>query len=121
MKERKENGMERFDREFHCWGSRPPSTDPEAAGRRIVARLQPARTGLPVWRMAAAAAAVMLLICGTWAGLQFTDGSVPSPLPRPASDRSAEFVPPPLEDNVVLWWLDDETPVYFVLNTGDAG
>ncbi len=71
MKERKEDGMERFDREFHRWGNRPPFTDPETAGRRIVARLQPARpAGLPVWRMAAAAATVVLLICGTWAGLQ---------------------------------------------------
>lgn len=120
MSSRRDRGMERFEQELRRWGSRPPLTPPEEAGRRIAARLKPYRSGLPVWQMAAAAAAVVLLVCGSWVGLHFTGGTAPHPL-EPGAARSAEFVPPPLEENVVLWWLDDETPVYFVLGTGDAG
>lgn len=121
MSNRDENRIVRFEREFCRWGSRPPLTMPEDAGRRIAAKLAPAPTRLPLWRMAASAAAVVLLISGTWAGLKLTGDALPQVRPNEASDHSAEFVPPPLDENVVLWWLDDETPVYFVLNTGDAG
>jgi hypothetical protein len=121
MNSGKNQGMERFDQELRRWGNRPPQTPPDEAGRRITSTLIPVRTGLPVWRMAAAAAAVVLLICGTWAGLTFTDSALPHVRSTEAPGHSAEFVPPPLDENVVLWWLDDETPVYFVLNTGDSG
>lgn len=114
-------GMDRFEQEFRRWGNRPPTTDPDEAGRRIAVRLKPVRNGLPIWRMAAAAAAVVLLVCGTWAGLHFTGGGIPHTNPDAASANTTGFIPPPLDENVVLWWLDDETPVYFVLNTGDAG
>lgn len=121
MSNRSDREMERFEQELRRWGSRPPLTPPERAGRRIAAGLKPLRSGLPVWRMAAAAAAVVLLICGTWAGLKLTGGTLPHVQPNRTPANSAEFVPPPLDENVVLWWLDDETPVYFVLSHGDAG
>lgn len=121
MSHRNDQEMDRFEQEFRRWGKRPPLTPPDVAGRRIAARLKPVRTVLPIWRMAAAAAAVVLLVCGTWAGLKFTGGSASHSVPDAAAAHSTEFVPPPLDENVVLWWLDDETPVYFVLNTGDAG
>jgi hypothetical protein len=119
MGENERERMERFERELHRWGSRPPVTPPEEAAARLVDTLPPAPTRFPVWRMAAAAAAVVLLVCGSWAGLRFGGGSRPAT--PPPDDATAEFVPPPLDENVVLWWLDDETPVYFVLNSGDAG
>lgn len=119
MRNRNNRGMERFEREFRRWGARSPLTPPDEAGRRVAARLKPVRTGLPVWRMAAAAATVVLMVCGTWAGLQLTGGSPPHGRPNQLSVSADEFTPPPLDENVVLWWLDDETPVYFVLGPGD--
>jgi hypothetical protein len=120
MSHRNDQEMDRFEQEFRRWGNRPPHTPPDVAGRRIVARLKPVRSTMPIRQMAAAAAAVVLLTCGAWAGLHFTGGTVAQPVPDAAA-RATEFVPPPLDQNVVLWWLDDDTPVYFVLNTGDAG
>ena len=119
MAEKRRERMERFDDELRRWGNRPPATPPEEAARRLVETLSPAPTRFPVWRMAAAAAAVVLLVCGSWAGLRFGGGTTPAA--APPAGPTAEFVPPPLDENVVLWWLDDETPVYFVLNSGDAG
>ena len=121
MSDREDQGMERFERQFRRWAERPPRTSPAAAKARITAALQPRRNGLPVWRMAAAAAGVLLLICGSWGVLKLTDGSLPHGPGGETSARTDEFVPPPLDENVVLWWLDDETPVYFVLGGGDQG
>jgi hypothetical protein len=118
MNSRNKRGMDAFEREFRRWGERPPLTPPEEARRRITARLEPARSGLPVWHMATAAVAVVLLVSGTWAGLKITSGSLPHTRPDERSAVTTEFTPPPLDENVVLWWLDDETPVYFVLGSG---
>jgi len=121
MSEEHRQRMERFEEDLRRWGSRPPATPPEEAARQLTAMLPPVAARLPVWRMAAAAAAVLLLVCGSWAGLRFGGGDMPVPHPADGPGHTAEFVPPPLDENVVLWWLDDKTPVYFVLNSGDAG
>lgn len=122
MSDREKNrGMERFEHEFRRWGGRPPRTQPETAGRRIAARLGPAHTGLPLWRMAAAAAAMLLVVWGSWGLLRLGNGTPHGHGSPTAFSRSEAYVPPPLEENVVLWWLDDKTPVYFVLEPGDQG
>jgi hypothetical protein len=52
-----------------------------------------------------------VLVCvGVWIGLR----------PPTAPGRQALVTPPPLPENVVQWWLDDQTPVYFVLGPADS-
>lgn len=121
MSEREDQGMARFDDELRRWAGRPPRTPPETAGRRIAARLGPSRGGLPVWRMAAAAAAMLLMVWGGRSLLELGDGDRHGNGAPAAITSSEDFVPPPLDENVVLWWLDDNTPVYFVLDSGDRG
>jgi hypothetical protein len=94
--------FERFDERFKAWAERPPRTSPEEAARQVLARLDDGgRRGLPrpVW-LAAAAAVLLALAVGLFA---------PRP---PVPPRTAEAAAPPLDDGVVLIWLDSETPLY---------
>ena len=105
-----ERWPEAFEEAVRRQASRPPTTPSHEAARRIGAALGPRRRLRPWLVPAAAAAAVALLL--TLATL----------LPRePASMPSLAADPPesnaePLPENVVLWWIDPETPVYFVVS-----
>ncbi len=99
----------RLDAAWRRLAERPASLSPSEAARRVMARLpeQPVRVRHRVWALAAAAA----LVCVTaWFVLR----------PQPAPVREALFAPPPLPENVVQSWLDDQTPVYFVLSPADS-
>jgi hypothetical protein len=61
--------------------------------------------------LAVAAVAALALIGVGWLALR--NGAVPPPLPTPS--QVATMHTPALDDNVVLWWVDPETPVYFIL------
>jgi hypothetical protein len=123
---------EQFEHQFRQWGRRPAETRADEGARRVVANLA-ARRGpdgqegklaqqglLPArlsWRTLATASAVSLLVGAlVWLqpGADRTSGSG-------AVSRGEEVVPGdivgiPLQDeNVVLWWLDARTPVYFVM------
>lgn len=98
--------IEDFENRWKSWAERPPRTSPEAAARQVLARLDEGerptlpRVGLPHMRWLAAAAAVLLAMA---VGL-FAPSSPPA--------RTAEVAAPPLDDGVVLIWLDSETPLY---------
>jgi ferric-dicitrate binding protein FerR (iron transport regulator) len=109
MSEHDERLKERIDAAWRSFANRPARLSPSEAARRVVDRLpaEPMRVSLRVWALAAAA----VLICvSAWVALR----------PQPAPLREALSVPPPLPENVVQWWLDDETPVYFVLSPRDS-
>jgi hypothetical protein len=58
------------------------------------------------------ATAVLMLLIGAW-WLVPRNGEVPRTVST--SSQVATIQTPALDENVVLWWLDPETPVYFVL------
>jgi hypothetical protein len=99
---------ERIESALREWGQRPPSTQPQTAARQVVAHIQ-AEHGPTVWRQPLlAAAGVALVVTTAWLGVRLME-------PPPHSDRRVvDEAPPPLPENVVQWWLDSETPVYFV-------
>jgi hypothetical protein len=78
------------------------------ARARVVARLPERSRPLPVLRLLAAAALLVVLIVAVWRGS-----------PRPAGganpDAMAAFVPS-FDDNVVVWVVDSRMTVYFVLD-----
>lgn len=107
-----------FERALEEWGGRPPRTPAGTAATRLEARLGPRASRTRPWRLVAAAATVLVIVGGMW--LVSLDGSrTPVPL-----DPAAPAPPPmnaPLGDNVVLWWLDADTPVYFVIEPPRSG
>lgn len=98
---------DRFDEAFRAWARRPPRTPARRAAERVVARLDRGRArsalSLPPFRLSAAAAALALAIAAAW----FV--SRPGPVPNDSVAR------PPLEEHVVLLWLDPETPLYLTV------
>jgi len=92
-----------FERGLREWGGRPAPTETGAAATGVVAKLahrspSPMRPRL----IAAAAVVVVALVGGAWFSMRGTAAGSDVPVP-------------PLGDDVVLWWVDPETPVYFVL------
>jgi hypothetical protein len=114
--ENHEQRERRFDGALRRWGGRDPRTRPEAAATRVLAHLPSS-----AWRfvhrraLAVAAVAVLALIGLGWLALR--NGGVPPSLPM--TSQVAAMHIPTLDDNVVLWWVDPETPVYFVLTPPD--
>ncbi|MEW6338149.1 MAG: hypothetical protein ACOY3Y_20485 [Acidobacteriota bacterium] len=95
-----------FESALRDWGERPPQTPPGVAARRLVL---PARvpSRLPLWQLAAAAVLVWGVFLGAWYGAF-------GPAVGPAVTVST--VMEPLPDNVMVFWVDAQTPVYFVLS-----
>jgi hypothetical protein len=109
-KEPAERVEERIDAAWRRLAARPASLSPSDAARRVMARLpaQHVRVPLGAW---AIVTALVLVCAGVWL--------VVRPQPSPPV-REALSAPPPLPENVVQWWLDDKTPVYFVLSPADS-
>ena len=114
MSDERNQGLERFEEELRTWGRRPSAISPGAAATRIKARIETdRRSPRRPWGLAWATA-VMLTIVGDWlVGRR----EVPVPSPTPPAVHEAL----PLPDNIVLWWLDPETPVYFVIRPAEPG
>jgi hypothetical protein len=105
-----------FDRAFSTWARRPVPTPPEEAAGRVRAAIEPARRPSQVRAVLALAASVVLALAA-WLAVR----SALTPAPQ---QQQAQLEPPiVLEDDVVVWWLDPETPVYFSLPQarGDEG
>ncbi len=85
---------------------RAPALSPLEASRRVRDRIRPRARRRQRLGLAAAAALVVLALAIAFD--QLGGGSR-----RPA--RVEPAVVEPLPDNVVLFWLDPETPVYFVV------
>lgn len=101
---------DRFDEAFKSWAEQPASTPGDEAAQHVVARL-PERRGLRWFagsqlRLAAAAAGLALVLVVGWA----TRPQSPDPVAL-----AQEVSLPLLQENVVLLWLDDQTPLYLTL------
>jgi hypothetical protein len=105
MNEQPFRDLHDFESALRRWGEGPPKTPADAAVRRLVL---PPRTSprLPLWRLAAAALLIWGVFLGTWYGAL-------DPEPRSATTSTAME---PLPDNVMVFWVDAQTPVYFVLS-----
>ncbi|MDH3746473.1 MAG: hypothetical protein OES47_15350 [Acidobacteriota bacterium] len=97
----------RFDRAFEDWARRPPPTPPDQAAARLVARL-PKRRRRGV--MTAGRPRLATVVAGL--GLAIAIGWLISGLGTSVTD---EVLPPPLDENVVVLWLDDQTPLYLTV------
>jgi hypothetical protein len=100
----------RFDEAFKSWAERPPKTPSSDAARRVVASLPEPRSSWKLGgsglRLATAAAGLALLLVVSWVSL---------PTPPDPSSPLHEVAIPPLPDEVVLLWLDEETPLYLTV------
>jgi len=104
--------MDRFDEALRVWADQAPKTPSDEAARQVLARLPERRRrgwfpGSQL-RLATAGAGLALLLLIGWATLP------ESPVPLIASE---EMALPPLPDDVVLLWLDSETPLYLTVAT----
>jgi hypothetical protein len=104
-----------FDRAFSAWARRPMPTPPEEAAGRVRAAIEPPHRSSQVRALLALAASIVLALAA-WLALR--------PAAPPPVEQQAQLEPPiVLEEDVVVWWLDPETPVYFSLPQarGDEG
>ncbi len=106
--------LERFEERLRSWGRRPSALTPGAAAARIRARIGAPRGGPRPARSLAWATAIGAAVVGGFLVAERT-GHAPSPSPTPLQQDAA------LPDNVVQWWLDAETPVYFVIRPAEPG
>jgi hypothetical protein len=105
-----DDSRQRFEEAFRRWAERPPHTPADEASRRVIARLPQHRgerwlSGSRL-HFATAAAGLALLLGFGWSLL-------PKTQEEPLQER--EVALPPLPDDVVLLWLDNETPLYLTI------
>lgn len=110
MSDEHDDELERFDEGYRRWGRRPAATPPGAAVTRIQALIRSGRPGTRPVRNLAWAAVLVLAVVGGW-----LLGGRTEHAPSPPAAYEAVALP----DNVVLWWLDPETPVYFVIRPAE--
>jgi hypothetical protein len=106
------HGWRRFEKEFRDWAARDPRTEPGKAARLVLEKLPARRRAIAPWWLAAAAVALAALGVSLWLA---RDG-------RPASASFGTVVSSPvLREDVVVWWIEPDTPVYFVLGQDGRG
>jgi hypothetical protein len=105
-----------LDQELRRLASRPPRTAPGDAARQVLARIPPSkpRPPLVIYAYVGAVLAVVALV----AFRLNVDRVAEQPAPPAASVQTVALAP--LPDNVVLWWIDPDTPVYFAVAPPDA-
>ena len=96
-----ERNVEQFEERLRRWGGRPPSLAPAHAASRVVGQLPERRGATPWLRLAAVTAMLVLVAVTAWLG-------------RPSRPSQAAMATVG-SDQVVQFWLDSQTPVYFVL------
>lgn len=96
-----ERNVEQFEARLRRWGGRPPSLAPTHAASRVVGLLPERRGATPWLRLAAVTAMLVLVAVTAWLGRP----------PRPSQPVVATLG----SDQVVQFWLDSDTPMYFVL------
>jgi len=99
---------DRLEQAFREWGRRPPRVPARQAARQVVERLRPRRGAVATFRWALATAVATLTVLAVLVGPHAPEHA---PSPRPPTRQA----PMPLPENVVQWWLDADTPVYFIL------
>jgi hypothetical protein len=112
MSTRDDGGWRRFEEEYREWAGREPRTEPRRAARLLVATLPDRRRAVARPWLAAAAVALALLGASLWMARHG----------RPSSTVVGTVAPSPvLQEGVVLWWIEPDTPVYFVLGPDEHG
>lgn len=105
---------DRFDEAFKSWADQPPQTPADEAARQVMARLPERRSRQwfsGSWpRLASAAAGLALVLVLGWTTLNRSAELSPAVAPS-----TEEVALPPLSENVVLLWLDKETPLYLTV------
>ncbi len=104
---------ERFDEAFRRWAARPVTSSAERAAKLFTARDQ--RYGLrlsPAWATLAAAALVIVSATAWMIGTR-------SPAPR-ADSIASRLAAPSADSDIVVLWLDDQTPVHVFLTDASA-
>ena len=107
---------QQFDGAFREWAQQDPRTPAAVARQRVAARITAAGRPSPAaaWPRRLALAFALALVATSGAFLW--RATTPTPAPAPAAEAL-----PVLPDNVVQFWLDSETPVYFIVGpAGDA-
>ncbi|MEO1367592.1 MAG: hypothetical protein AAFX50_10485 [Acidobacteriota bacterium] len=113
--------MDRFDDALKAWARTPPRRAPGDAAREVLGRLPDGRRRSPsprrrarssawAWANVAAAAALVAIM-----GLRFAPAPYLMPEP-PGPSLEA----PPLPEDVILMWLDSETPLYLSVPSAAA-
>jgi len=104
-----------FDRAFAVWARQPVTVTPEEAAGRVQAAIVEPRRRVRLQPLLALAATVVLALAA-WLALR-------PAAPSPALLQAQLEAPIALEEDVVVWWLDPDTPVYFSLPQarGDDG
>ena len=105
-----DSNVGQFEERLRTWGGRPPSLAPAFAASRVVGQLRERGAATPWLRLAAVAAMLVLITVTAWI-------AAPSRSEHPAVAMLGS-------DQIVQFWLDSDTPVYFVLppfggETGD--
>lgn len=102
--------------------SQPLRTSPQEAARRVVERIDGEPRSRIGWRWAAVAASLAVaVVVGLVVERRQTPQTPATSLPIAPAPVATLDAPPPLPDNVVQFWLDSETPVYFIVGpAGDA-
>ena len=108
-----DHGQHRFDEAFKDWASAEPPTPAEQAARQVMARLPERQSQrwfggswLPV---ASAAAGLALMLVVGWNLIPRAE------MPEAAAVEALDLALPPLQENVVLLWLDEQTPLYLTV------
>jgi hypothetical protein len=99
-----------FDRELRQWASRPARLTPREAARQVEARINGARRR-PAFDFDFGYAAAILAVLALLAFRLNVDRAPDAP--ALASSPTTVFAP--LPENMVLWWIDPDTPVYFAV------
>ncbi|MEM8994265.1 MAG: hypothetical protein AAGF23_05680 [Acidobacteriota bacterium] len=117
----KREPMDRFDDALKAWAGKPPRRTPRDAARDVLRRLpdgprrrpSPPRRRVWAWTGAnvAAAAALVAIV-----GLRFA----PAPYPTSVASAPRALEAPPLPEDVILMWLDSETPLYLSVPSSPA-
>ena len=110
--------IDRFENQWRHEAQRPPATPPGTAATRVRARIVAAERRRRALRMAWATAAVVGMVMGALLWLPTEPTATPG-IPVAAT----AVAPPPLGEDVVLLWLDADTPLYLTLTppTADRG
>jgi hypothetical protein len=101
-----------FDDAFRAWASRPAGVDVRRLVSAVRGQDHAPALGIrlrPVWATLAAVAFVLASGASWWSRTQ-----APRETPPPLH-ATGPIVPSP-ESDVVVVWIDDETPVYMFLN-----
>jgi hypothetical protein len=106
-------GWRAFEEELRCLASRAPSLSDHAAAQAVLTRLPERRRSSAAVRLAAAAVLIAVAAVGTWLGTRRTVSTRNVPPEALAASH--------LPSNVMLFWIDPNTPVYFVMSPVGSG